>query len=93
MSVIGTGTTHVTTFLLMVSRSISCFDFAQMQIIIVLSLSSSLSHSDFDPVGVFCIIDKDKFSSPISIHEEFLLNDENYPLRYLELNFRSKSQL
>ncbi|KAK1741228.1 leucine-rich repeat domain-containing protein, partial [Skeletonema marinoi] len=48
---------------------------------------------DFDPVGVFCIIDKGEFSSPISIHEEFLLNDENYPLRYLELNLRIENDL
>eukprot|EP00984_Skeletonema_dohrnii_P003797 scaffold1309_cov106-Skeletonema_dohrnii-CCMP3373.AAC.2 len=48
---------------------------------------------DFDPVGVFCIIDKGKLSSPISIHEEFLLNDENYPLRYLELNLRIDNDL
>jgi len=56
-------------------------------------LSPSLSHPDFDPVGVFCIIDKGELSSPISITEEFLLNDDDYPLRYLELHFRSKSQL
>ena len=78
------------TFLLGVRRSILCFDFVQIQILV---LSPSLSHSDFDPVGVFCIIDKGELSSPISFTEQILLNDEIYPLRYLELNLRSKSQL
>ncbi|KAK1743585.1 leucine-rich repeat domain-containing protein, partial [Skeletonema marinoi] len=48
---------------------------------------------DFDPVGVFCIIDKGELSSPISITEEFLLNDDDYPLRYLELHFRIENNL
>ncbi len=53
----------------------------------------NLFFTDFDPVGVFCIIDKGEFSAPLNIHEELLLDDENYPLRNLEFNFRSKSQL
>eukprot|EP00984_Skeletonema_dohrnii_P030894 scaffold22771_cov108-Skeletonema_dohrnii-CCMP3373.AAC.1 len=48
---------------------------------------------DFDPVGMFCIIDKGELSSPISFTEEILLNDENYPLRYLELNLRIDNDL
>eukprot|EP00985_Skeletonema_marinoi_P018470 scaffold10312_cov141-Skeletonema_marinoi.AAC.12 len=41
---------------------------------------SNFPFGDFDPVGVFCTIDKGELSSPISITEEFLLNDDDYPL-------------
>eukprot|EP00985_Skeletonema_marinoi_P024869 scaffold17698_cov198-Skeletonema_marinoi.AAC.1 len=49
--------------------------------------------AEFDPVGVFCMKDVPGNFSAADVPDEFLLNDEDYPLRYLEFNFRMDNNL
>ena len=91
MNVVGTRITRGVIFLLGVSRYVVKSHF--IHVFVLTLVDFNLFSTEFDPVGVFCIIDKGEFSTPLNIHEGFLLDDENYPLRNLEFNFRSKSQL
>ena len=98
MSVIGTRTIRGQTFLMVVSICCFIMIFSNLVWFVFLGFSNisclfnHLICADFDPVGMFCTMDRGVLN-PAQAHAEILLNDENHLLYNSVLNFRSKSQV